>query len=135
MDFCKTAFKNGQIRLLSDGLPQRDFIHIDDICRAVSLVAGCASKELKYNAYNLGSGVTHTIGELAHSVSEIWKDRYEKELPVILQDGEISNNASKFSYISRFKYCTDRISELGFKPTTSMGQGISEILDYLERYF
>ncbi|MCK4250177.1 NAD(P)-dependent oxidoreductase [candidate division WOR-3 bacterium] len=47
MDLCKTAFKKGEIRLLSDGSPQRDFIRIDDICRAISLLADDQNEKAK----------------------------------------------------------------------------------------
>ena len=37
-DLCKTAFTKNQIKLLSDGSPQRDFIHLSDICRAMEML-------------------------------------------------------------------------------------------------
>ena len=37
-DLCKTAFSKDEIKLLSDGSPQRDFIQSSDICRAIEIL-------------------------------------------------------------------------------------------------
>ena len=132
MDFCKTAFQKNKIRLLSDGSPQRDFIQIDDICRAIDFMVGYPKEKLKYNTYNLGSGKTHTIIELAHAVSSACKNRYGKDFPIILPDGGISKKPPKFTSILKFKYDISRMVELGFNMKTNLNQGINNVLDYLE---
>ena len=43
-DLCKNAFINKEIRLLSDGTPQRDFIHGNDVCQAVQCLLNTNEK-------------------------------------------------------------------------------------------
>jgi len=132
-DFCKTALRKGKIKLLSDGSPQRDFIQIEDICKAMEALANLPRDQKQYSVYNLGSGVTFTMLELAHCVSQICKKRYGKEFPVILPNNEISNSPSKFLNISKFKYDIGRLNELGFQPKGDLDAGIYDVLSFLER--
>ena len=43
---CKTAIENNEIRLKSDGSPQRDFIHGDDVARAINILINYKKKDL-----------------------------------------------------------------------------------------
>lgn len=132
-DFCKMALRKGEIKLVSDGSPQRDFIHIDNICKAMELFVNLTRDRRKHSVYNLGSGVTFTILELAHYVSCVCKERYGKEFPVVLPSNEISKDTNKFSNISKIKYDISRLNELGLKPKNDLNAGINEVLNFLER--
>jgi|TARA_B100000315_G_scaffold136259_1_gene125570 UDP-glucose 4-epimerase len=132
MDFCRTAINNKIIKLLSDGSPQRDFIHITDICNAVGILVSSNPDNLKYDNYNLGYGKTYTILELAHKVSQIYRKRYNKECPVILGNGNISSNPSSISKDPKFEYDIHRLFDIGFKPAVELNQGINEIFNYLD---
>ena len=37
-DFCRTVVEQGRIQIMSDGTPQRDFLHYVDVCQAVELL-------------------------------------------------------------------------------------------------
>lgn len=131
-DLCKSALENQEIRLRSDGTPQRDFIHIDDICRAVDVVSIAPTHEINQNSFNLGSGKTHTILEIAHVISNTFKKEFEVDIPVILPDGSISETARHHRKFGRFMYDISEIKSLGFSPEVSLEQGISEIFHYLK---
>lgn len=132
-DFCKTALEQGELRLLSDGSPQRDFIPISDICRAIEMVATLPVSALLHRMYNLGSGKTHTILELAHEVANICADRYDKKFPVVLPDGKISRDARHHRDVHRFTYDIGRLRDLGFVPSSDLRPGVEEVLDFLEK--
>jgi len=132
-DLCKTALEQGELRLLSDGTYQRDFIPIPDVCRVIEMIATLPVSTLLYPVYNLGSGKTHTILEVAHEVANICKDRYGKSFPVLLPDGKISYNASHHHDIKRFRYDVSRLKAIGFVPSTNPRPGIEEVLTFLEK--
>jgi len=132
-DFCKTALEEGGLKLLSDGTPQRDFIPISDVCRALEMIATLPTPALKHMTYNLGSGRPHTILEVAHEVVDICADRYGKKFPVILPGNQVSSDASHHRDIPRFTYDISRIKELGFIPSGTLRPGIEEVLDFLEK--
>ncbi len=130
-ELCKTATEKGVIKLLSDGTPQRDFIPVADVCRAIEMIATLPESTLQYPSYNLGSGQTYTILEAAHEIAGIYDSKYGKKVPVILPGGDISSDARQHSNIPRFKYDITRIKGLGFTVSESFRPGIVELLDYL----
>ncbi len=50
-------------RVFEDGGQRRDFIHVDDV--AAAFAAAVRSDADGHTAYNVGSGVVHTVGDLA----------------------------------------------------------------------
>ena len=56
-DLCKTAIENNEIRLKSDGSPQRDFIHLIDISKAIKILID-KDVSTEYNLFNIASGKT-----------------------------------------------------------------------------
>jgi nucleoside-diphosphate-sugar epimerase len=132
-ELAKMAKEKGEIRLVSDGTPQRDFIPAGDICRAVEMIAALPADTLEYDSYNLGSGRTHTILEAAHEITKTYHEKYGKEVPVILPDDKIAPDARQHRDIPRFRYDISRIRKIGFTPSPSLQPGIQELLEYLEK--
>ena len=132
-DFCKTALQEGGLKLLSDGTPQRDFIPISDVCQALEMIATLPASALKHTLYNLGSGKSHTILEVAHEVVDICADRYGKEFPIILPGGRVSCDAGHHKDVPKFTYDISRLKDLGFAPSGDLRPGIEEVLDFLEK--
>jgi UDP-glucose 4-epimerase len=130
-DFCKKAIEEKGIRLLSDGTPQRDFIHIRDICRAVEILLITKNEKLIDSNYNLGNGKTYTIIELAHLVRKFYIKKFGQEIPIFLVDGSISENLKSNIHTQKFQYSIKRLKKLGFCPQVTIEQGVHEIFDYL----
>jgi len=131
-DLCKSAYENNRIKLLSDGSPQRDFIHISDVCKGIEILVNTDKKDLQNNTYHISSGQTLTILELAHAVKEVYKLRYHKNIPVILPNKMVSENPDKYSETERYIINNSKLKALGFTLETSLGNGINEIFHYLE---
>jgi len=132
-DLCKCAFEKNKIQLLSDGLSQRDFIHISDVCRAVEVLI--TSKDIlkcRDNVFHIGSGNTLTIRELAHEVNNVFKERYQKEIPIILPDNTISQEPDKYNNMDKFLMSTKNVESLGFHPKSDLIAGINDLFAYLE---
>jgi len=133
-DFCRSAYRQGKIKLSSDGSPQRDFINITDICRAVSLILDKDRKLISYDCYNVGSGKTCTILSLAHLVAKTYGELFGQQVPVSFEDGTVSAiSQSQDSIAKTFHYNINRISSFGFEPAITIEDGLVEMLRYLER--
>ena len=130
-DFCKSAFKQNKIALLSDGSPQRDFIHVDDICDALEILIEAKPEDLEDNIFHIASGETLTVLELAHSVQEVFKKIYKIEIPVYLPDNSISEKSNKYKDIERYHIDTARIRNLGFRHSKNLFDGIADTFRYL----
>ena len=134
-DLCKTAFEQNEIKLLSDGSPQRDFIHSSDICKAVEILLETEGEGFKENTLHIASGNTLTILELAHMVKRVYTERYHDEIPIYLSDNSISNGLNNSKIIERCSFDTARIKEIGFDTQTNLETGINELFDYLGMYY
>jgi nucleoside-diphosphate-sugar epimerase len=127
-DFCKSAVIDGNIQLKSDGSPQRDFLHIADITKAIDLI--CGSNNNLPLIMNLASGNTLTMLELAHLVSSVYEKDFNRKVPVFLPRGEESVLPKE--PITRFRVLTESLSNaISFTPTVSLEQGVSEVLHFV----
>ncbi|WP_281085461.1 SDR family oxidoreductase [Methanosarcina acetivorans] len=110
--FTKAALKNETVAIFGDGKKTRDFTYIDDIVRA-NLI--CMKKGS--DVYNIGSGHSITINELASKIIEI----NESESEIVYTD---SMKGDAEHTLSNSKKAW---KEIGWKPEVTIEDG-------LERY-
>jgi len=130
-DLCKNAFLHQEIRLLSDGSPQRDFIHGNDVCQAIDRLLILDFKNVENNIYHISSGETVTLLELAKAVRDVYQNRYGKLLVISSPNGIISDIETPPS-IERYQISNEKLRNIGFSPSYNMVLGINELFNYLE---
>lgn len=128
-DLCQSASKEQKIKLLSNGSPQRDFIYMEDICRAVEIIIN--TSHISDNTFHISYGQTYTILELAHLVQSVYQEQFDKKIPIILPDGSHSNSAEKFKNDKKYIINNNRIKSLGFQPQFNLEEGIKRLFHYL----
>lgn len=120
---------NGRSPLVyEDGQQTRDFIHVDDVARAV--VAAVEARELT-GAYNVGTGVSTSLATLANRWCDIAASR---GLPAV--DPEI---CGKFR-VGDTRHCVSDSSMLtkaiGWEPRVTLEEGLPAVADWiLENHF
>jgi len=131
-DLCKAAIENNQIRLKSDGSPQRDFIHGNDVARAIDILINY--NNITHNVFHIASEKTLTILELAHRVKSAYTKIYNKDIDIILPDNSLSKHLDLGSLkgIDRYIISASRLRDLGFKEELNLELGIKEIFHYLD---
>jgi dTDP-L-rhamnose 4-epimerase len=66
----RSAIERGEApRVFEDGRQRRDFVHVDDVASANLAAAAWTGSTSGFRPFNVGSGVVHTIGELAERLS------------------------------------------------------------------
>lgn len=131
-DLCRSAFISKEIRLLSDGTPQRDFIHGNDVCQAINKIIENGAKETKNNIYHISSGETLTLMEIAKQVQKVFKNKYGLDLPIITPNNTIVGDTT-LKKISRYQISNEKIRKIGFTPSIGIEEGISDLFNYLEK--
>ena len=131
-DLCKSAFINKRIRILSDGSPKRDFIHGNDVCKAVELLVKSRDKNIQKGIYHISSGNTQTILKLAGMIREIYRNRYGEIIPVFTSAKAEIDDFDIFSKTQRYVIDNSKLRNIGFGPEWSLDNGIHELFDYLE---
>jgi len=131
-DLCKMAMENSEIRLQSDGSPQRDFIHGDDVAKAINILIN-SKENIDDNTFHIASGETLTILELAYLVKSIYTKIYNKEINIILPDNSVLESSEILSNINKCTISTDRIHKIGFQCQIDIESGIGELFNYFSK--
>lgn len=127
-ELCKEAFLKKKLILKSDGSPLRDFIHYKDIIDAIELIINKKSIGESNNTFNLSSGKTFSILDIAKKIQNIFELRYEKKLEIEFK--EKGNLNSQFT--EKYEISNSKIKNLGFVPKINISTGINEMFDYFE---
>lgn len=131
-DLCKAAVLDKKITLKSDGTPQRDFISLQDVSRAIEILA--ASKKKMPPLLNLASGDTRTIYGLAKIVSEL-AGQFGMTVPIEFSNKNHYYSEGFFEKKRRFKIQTSNFESIGFRPIVDIRSGISQMLEKLTQKF
>ena len=106
----------GKVTLWGSGSPLREFLHADDLASACVFLLENYDDEV---AINVGTGKDISIKELAELIKEI-----------VGFDGEIDWDRSKPDGTPRKLLDVSRITDLGWKPTISLEDGIRSTYEW-----
>jgi len=116
---------NSQVVLWGSGTPKREFLHADDLARALVFLAelddarfAALTDPASCPLINIGSGVDQTIRELAETIAQ-----------VIGYRGEFVYDRSKPDGTPRKVMDVSRIRELGWAPQTALREGLAAAYD------
>jgi len=128
-DLCKMAFENKMIVLNSDGNAAKDFIHYSDITDVIYQLL--LSKESNSGIYNLSSGNSVTLLELAFEVQKIYKELYGVELNIFIKKNQLVSTLSRTKFKNRIPNV--RLMQIVSYNSMSIQEGIRSLFKYLER--
>lgn len=109
------------ITINGDGKQTRDFIYVEDLCKAI---VKAADKDMNYQIFQVGTGIETSVNHLASILANMTKDIIGKELTVnhkSAMEGEIRRN---YSDISKAK------NILNWYPSTSLETGIRKTFEF-----
>lgn len=116
--FSEAAQSGDAVQLWGTGSPKREFLHVDDLAKAVAVLLE------KYNSdshINIGSGEDVTIKDLATSIAMATGFT-----------GEIKWDATKPDGTPRKVMDVSRIKVLGWKPEISLQDGIAQTVEWYQ---
>lgn len=122
-DLCRMAYMQKEIVLQSDGTPLRDFIHGMDVCIGVQTIIETSATHV---IYNLSSGATLSIMDIAKKIKAVFASRYGIELPISAAEQKNKTEAK------RYQLDNSLIRSIGFESKSSLEDGINNLFDYLE---
>ncbi len=107
------------VKLWGTGKSRREFLHVDDLAKAIIV---CLNKYDSDQQINIGTGIDLSIAELAEKIAE--KVNYK---------GNIDWDTAREDGTSQKVLDIQKITNLGWKPTISLEQGIKLVIEwYLE---
>lgn len=111
-----TADNLSSVEMWGTGSPLREFLHADDLARAVVIASQSYDSELHLN---IGTGIETSIKELAALVSNLSGFR-----------GTINWDHTKPDGTPRKVLDISRVSDLGWKPTITLEDGIASTISW-----
>jgi UDP-glucose 4-epimerase len=72
-DLCRQGAVSGRLALQSPGTQWRDFVPLPDVCEAIAVAAGLGRPALPAGTYNVGSGRSITVLELARMIQDAFE--------------------------------------------------------------
>ncbi len=120
-----SRIKNGNCPLIfEDGVQSRDFVSVHDTVDANMLVMETANAD--YGVFNVGTGRSTTILEIARVLIRLYKEDKELLEPEITMKYRAGDIRHCFADISK-------IQRLGFTPKVSLGEGMKELVAWSEK--
>ena len=110
--------KQNSVTLWGSGSPKREFLHVDDLAKAILV---CLEKYDSDQHINIGTGEDLSIKDLAIKVAE-----------AAGFEGEIIWDASKPDGTPRKVLDVSKILNLGWKPSITLDQGISQTVQWYQ---
>ena len=107
---------SSKVILWGSGSPRREFLHVDDLAKAVLL---CMDKYDDAKQVNIGSGQEVSIKDLAGKISK-----------AVGFNGEIIWDSNKPDGTPRKVLDSSKIANLGWKPLISLDQGIASTVEW-----
>ena len=108
--------ESGRVILWGSGSPLREFLHVDDLAKAVLL---CIDKYDDSQQINVGSGEEVTINHLATKISSL-----------VRFNGEIIWDLSKPDGTPRKILDSSKIAKLGWAPLISLDSGLKSTVEW-----
>lgn len=119
--FASRYLNNKAPLIFEDGEQKRDFVSVKDVAKACRLALEV--EEAAYEVFNIGSGNSYTVNEIASKLSKTMGVEVEQNVTGEYRVGDIRHC---FGDISKAK----RI--LGFEPEVNFEDGLKELAEWLE---
>ena len=107
------------LEVWGSGAPHREILHVDDLSRAIRVVAEIPEPEM---TYNVGSGDERSIKDIATLVARTW------DLP----ESSIQFDTDKPDGVFRKPLDSTPLLSTGWKPDVSLPEGLAALREWME---
>ena len=115
--FVTNAIKGDTVPLYGDGLNVRDWLHVEDHCRAIDVLLGAGTNG---EIYNIGGGNEITNLDLTHRILAWLK------LPATM----IRSVTDRLGHDRRYALDTAKLHSLGWRPRADINTALGETVDW-----
>lgn len=129
--FTKAIYEGAPIDVYNDGDMSRDFTYIDDIVESMVRlvdrvpVAGDCESGAPYRLYNIGNNQPEKLMDMISTLEGIIGITAEKNF-MPMQAGDVKATYADVDALQR---------DIGFKPSTSLKDGLSQFVDWYTEYY
>lgn len=126
-DLCKQIVETGEIHLKTSGVQIRNFITMDDLCRATEHICNFKSYDKLFPVYNLGGPSNLSINEMTKMVVDA-SIKIFKNSPIVFKPEALENSHALNYYSTKF-------AKTGFVWNNAIEKEIEETLIAAFKFF
>lgn len=119
--FSTRILSHKSINIFEDGEETRDFVFIDDVADAT--IAGLENDTIKYETFNVGSGIKTSVNEVVKELQAAYGINVETTISGNYRIGDIRHNFADISKLNNL---------LHFYPATDFKTGIKKFADWVK---
>jgi len=119
--FITSVILGEELRVHGNGQSARDFIHVDDTCRAVDAILHAPAEKVVGEVFNLGSGQHRTILSLAEDITGLMCTSDNCYIHVGDRPGQVMRHTADACKIERV---------LGFTPQVKWEEGLARTVEW-----
>jgi UDP-glucose 4-epimerase len=119
-DLCHSAIRSGKMVLSSNGLQKRDFITLQDVCEATSLLM----HQPVSGIFNLGSGQALSVWEMANRIKKTAETTLGKEITLTRKAPPATQQAEELTIN------VNKLKDAGFQLKNEVEKEIVSTLEY-----
>lgn len=127
--FANAIMKDEPIKVFNYGKMRRDFTYIDDIVTGVMNILPNAPKAdedgVCYKVYNIGNNKPEDLGRFIEILEDALGRKAKKEM-LPMQPGDVPQT---------YADVTELMNDFGFKPDTSLEDGLSRFAKWFREYY
>ncbi len=119
--FSEKLYADNDVEIWDNGIPTRDFIFVEDIVSATLLAL--ENKKSDYKIYNVGSGVSTKVLEIAEKLKYLLKSESQIKIIEYHRAGDIMHASANIEKIK---------DELGWKPNQDIDSGLHSYVEWFK---
>jgi len=117
--FITSVLLDEKLTVHGNGEAARDFLHVDDTCRAIDLILQAPDHLVHGETFNIASGEHRSIGQIARDVIALMDYRMDQIQYIDDRPGQVVRHTGDWAKINRV---------LGWKPTLTWREGLQRTI-------
>ncbi len=117
--FITSVILKEQLRVHGDGQAARDFIYVDDTCRAIDMILHAPKEKVIGEVFNVGTGQHHSILSIAEDITHLMCPGNDCSIHVGDRPGQVMRHTADASKIQKI---------LGWRPQMNWKDGLQKVI-------
>ena len=119
--FITSAILGEDLTVHGDGSARRDFVYVDDVCRAIDLVIDAPPAKTTGQVFNVGTEVDRSVGEIARDIVRLMNVSEKLIVKIGDRPGQVFRHTCDSTKIKR---------ELGWTESVTWETGLRNCIDW-----
>ncbi|MHC9543630.1 MAG: dTDP-glucose 4,6-dehydratase [Vulcanimicrobiota bacterium] len=123
--FIISSLLDEPVTIHGDGLAERDWSYVEDCCRALDLLIHCDIDKVKGEAFNIGSGISVSILEIARRILSIMGKPESLLQTVQERPHQLLRHTSSFEKLKK---------TVGWEPSITLENGLEKTIEWFKAH-